>query len=266
MIEIPTRARCFRFQAVDSDYSAVNDLRRMNELEFIANGFEFIGTGNNSESRTGTILGLPVLLARNLQGELPYLELAADGTSGSFLFLHEIDLLLHDDLMVRGDGTQQFCIASDIIEYVGGCTIMKTGTATVTFRGNVHATGDGYLAAEGGSIFGESAILSGDLTISENARVDLCGRVLGMVDNSGELAVSEDKPESPSRRGQSIACDWGTAILIREIHRRPATRTHRSLSALFLTQPALRSNGCSAACSRLIWLKFLTTRSSIVLS
>ena len=58
-----------------SDYTANNNLRRMNELEFIAHGFEFEDDFAGSSERTATINGLPVLLAKNLSGQMPYLHL-----------------------------------------------------------------------------------------------------------------------------------------------------------------------------------------------
>ncbi len=182
-----------------SSYTANNDLRRMNQLDFIAHGFEFEGAFSGSSSQSATIGGLPVLLAKNLDGELPYIHLSsisgggpfAPGDEVDFEFDLAIDTQLYHDLNITGDGTHAYTISGDMTEYDAGRTITKTGSAAVRFTGQVEATGAGYLAQHGTSVFEDGATLTGDLTVSSGATVQLDGAIDGNVDNAGTFVVAD---------------------------------------------------------------------------
>ena len=119
-----------------SDYTANNNLRRMNELEFIAHGFEFEGDFAGATEQTATVGGLPVLLAKNLSGQQPYLHLnstTAGPGAASFAFDLAMETKLYDDLDITGDGSDTYRVTGDITEYRTGRTITKTGNAKIGF-------------------------------------------------------------------------------------------------------------------------------------
>ncbi len=238
----------FRFETSSTDYSAFNDLQRMNELEFIAHGFEFAGNVGSAVHHSGSVLGFPIILANNLDGEPPFIELSATRPVDRFWFHHEVDLLLYDDLIIDGDGSQGFHFGGDISEYVTGRCIRKSGSAKVVFAGNIDATGAGYLATEGSSIFNDNAVLSGDLVVSENARVDLCGMVVGTLENSGILSVAENTPEATvvtasllpllgdgdiDSRNTASAGDQDSQVLVGAVANATATQNERVQRSLF---------------------------------
>lgn len=173
-----------------SDYTATNDLRRMSEMEFIAHGFEFEGGFASTTDRKATVNGLPVLLAKNLDGELPYINLSATASdSGKFSFELGLNTMLYDDLNITGDGTQDFSVTGDITEYAQGRTITKTGDARISFASRVEATGQGYFAQGGTTHLESTATLSGDLDVSDGATVEFDGVIEGSVNNDGVFDV-----------------------------------------------------------------------------
>ena len=155
---------------------------------------------------------------------------------------------LYDDLIIDGDGTQGFRFAGDISEYVTGRCIYKFGSAKVIFAGHVEATGTGYLATAGSSIFDDTAVLTGDLVVSENARVDLCGMVVGSLENSGILSIAENTPESTvvtasllpllgdgdiDSRNTASAGDQDSQVLVGAVANATATQSERVQRSLF---------------------------------
>ena len=193
----------FRFGVNQSaSYTANNDLRRMNELEFIAHGFEFEGDYTGSNELTATVTGLPVLLAKNLDGEMPYINLNSINSGGStgggglsvqsegdFGFEIALNSMLYDDLDITGSGTGTYRVSGDITEYRTGRAITKTGTAKLGLAGRVEATGAGYLAQGGITHFESAATLGGDLDVSSGATVELDGTIEGSVNNDGSFVV-----------------------------------------------------------------------------
>ncbi len=173
-----------------SDYTATNDLRRMSEMDFIAHGFEFEGNFVSATQRKATVNGLPVLLAKNLDDELPYIHLSATaGGAETFEFELGMNTQLYDDLNITGDGTQDFKVTGDITEYRTGRTITKTGSAKIAFAGRVEATGPGYLAQGGTTHLESTATLGGDLDVSSGATVEHDGVIEGSVNNDGVFDV-----------------------------------------------------------------------------
>ena len=175
----------FHFGTSDSSsYTAINDLRRMNELEFVANGFEFEGEFSGVTDQQATVTGLPVLLAKNLQGALPAIKLdatqGAAASSAGAQFTHQLaaPVLLYDDLEIQGDGDGHFVVSGDVTEYRAGRTITKTGQSTVHFAGAVEATA-GVFVDEGTVVVEAASTVTGDLHIASTGQVQVDGVVAG---------------------------------------------------------------------------------------
>ena len=187
-----------------SSYTANNDLQRMNELEFIAHGFEFeddfVGTNNQS----ATITGLPVLLAKNLDGDLPHLTLSgtrnstASNAGASFTYNLNLNTQLYDDLDINGDGDAEFIVQGNITEYRSGRTITKTGSSTIQFKGDVQATGNGLVINEGTAELSSTTTLTGDMNIGVTGEAVVDGTVDGSVTNSGRFIVVKTGGSFPS--------------------------------------------------------------------
>lgn len=181
----------------NSSYTANNDLQRMNELEFIANGFEFEGVFDGTSDQSATIAGLPVLLAKNLNGELPHLTLSgtrnstATNAEASFSYNLNLNTQLYDDLEIKGDGDGEFTVQGNITEYRPGRTITKTGSSTVQFNGDVQATGGGLVIIEGTAEINSISTLTGDMNIATTGEAVVDGTIDGNVINSGRFVVAK---------------------------------------------------------------------------
>ena len=101
-----------------------------------------------------------------------------------------LNVQLHEDLQIVGDGSQKFRVSGDITEYRSGRTITKTGLATIEFEGRVEATGGGYQAQQGTSRFANGSVLEGNLDVSAGATADLQGTIEGNALNRGTLKLS----------------------------------------------------------------------------
>ena len=236
----------FHFQPDAGDYSAINDLQRMNQLEFIAHGFKFEGSALSAT--TASIRGLPLLLANNLDGESPFLDFATTGSPELFSVQLENDLLLYDDLDITGDSAQTYRLSGDLTEYRPGRAITKHGHSSLSFLGQVNVTGSGFNALDGTTVFFETSQLNGNLTIAKPATVDLCGRVVGDVNNMGVLAISDSGctvtseqiellPElgdgDVDSRNSSTGGDQDTQILVGSVSNATGTQVERVQRCLF---------------------------------
>lgn len=152
-------------------YTATNDMVRVGGLEFMANEIRFINRNEPlASSGTATIDGLPVLLARNLDGALPQLALNAsiDGPN-SYTYDLALDVRLYDDLIVTGNGDQRFVMSGDLLEYRTGRSLTKTGSSTLVMRGLSDLTGE--IRVEQGRLESENldALGQADLFVSAGA-------------------------------------------------------------------------------------------------
>ena len=173
------------------DWTLNNDLTRNSGLSFMASRITMIDrnetqTGNG----TGTIAGLPILLATNvLTGSLPELALTATlAGPNTFTYDLALNLELYDDLNITGNGDQPFIVSGDISEYRSERTITKTGSSTVRFTGNNTLTGQvrvqaGTLIADNAAALGEA-----DLFIGQGATLEM-GTLL-QLDGDRQLAGS----------------------------------------------------------------------------
>ena len=212
-------------------------------------GLNFEGRLSSVSDRRATINGLPVLLTKNLNGELPYLNLTATASDGgNFSFDLQLNILLYDDLNITGGGTQDLAVSGDITEYVAGRTITKTGTSRVRFSGNVEATGAGYRAQAGTTHFEDSANLTGHLTVSNGATVEHDGTIVGNVSNSGEFRVAHSTAGTETvtihllptlgdgdidSRNSSSKGDQDSQILVGSVSNATGTQVERVQRAMF---------------------------------
>ena len=197
------------FQTHNSQsYTATNDLRRMNEMEFIAHGFTLEGNFTGDTPQAARLDGLSVLLAKNFRGQPPTLALTATGdTPGGFTFELDQELRLYDDLQITGQGTQGFAILGDITEYRAGRTITKTGASTVRFEGTITAT-SGMEIDEGVAVFTRGAGLTGDLEVTGLGAATVDTDIQGEVNNAGLLTIAP-RPRGVETRQLTLTPGFG---------------------------------------------------------
>lgn len=137
---------------VTGDYSVTNDLNSVGGFSYMANKIN-LATGSNplNSNHQATIGGLPVMLTKNRQGDLPEINLdATDATAKKFSFEIDHDIEIYDDLQIQGDGNQNFAINGQIREFRAGRNVTKTGTSELTLGGGVDITGN--LDVQGGKV------------------------------------------------------------------------------------------------------------------
>jgi autotransporter-associated beta strand protein len=162
----------------DGDYSAVNDLTRVGGLEFMANEIRFVMSSVRPVSpTTATIDGLPILLTKNLDGELP--KLALDAFQPRALkdtYDLALPIKLYDDLEIDGVGNQVFVLSGGITEYRAGRSVTKTGTSKVVLTSYSEYTG-------------ATTIRGGEVELAE-AGAALVGNAMVAVEEGGTLTLT----------------------------------------------------------------------------
>jgi len=129
-------------------------------------------TGNfkGQTSFVGGFSGNPLLLTNNLEDEGPKIRLDAtsSGTTARWSFEMRSELQLFDDLEFTGNGTQNFIVYGDIVDYYEPRSVTKTGTSVLTlsgnntFRGELHVNeGQIKLTGPAAEIQGASRIVIG---------------------------------------------------------------------------------------------------------
>ncbi|MEO0475901.1 MAG: hypothetical protein AAF085_08030, partial [Planctomycetota bacterium] len=202
----PNTALVFRNRD-NGDYESVNDLRRVGGQPFIVNRLAFIHRDTELKGKgTGTIAGQPVLLAKDLKGRAPKLALhATKPDAGKFTFDLRLDLHLYDNLQVLGDGNQAFEITGELIEVREGLTLTKTGSSTLTIKGNNSLTGGinikkGQVLARNGESLGR-----GDLRIGREGQLVCTGPFQLVPDRQMTIALDAKHPEQPALRVEDRA-------------------------------------------------------------
>ncbi|MEO0515006.1 MAG: sulfatase-like hydrolase/transferase [Planctomycetota bacterium] len=169
------------FRNRNGSYTATNDLVRVGNLEFMANAIRLINRGADENQSDGTALinGLPVLLARDHEGNGPELELRASAVD-DYRFEIALDIFLYDDLAIIGDGTETFFLSGNLSEYYReGRSVIKTGTSSLELRGTSDLTGrfevrEGQLIAANQDALGDADIVirhDGQLILMDTAAV-----------------------------------------------------------------------------------------------
>lgn len=140
------------FTAGNTSYTATNNLRRVGIQPFLMNRFRFISGSTTPARRNEALLdGLPVLLANSLSGAPPELSLEADApTPGSFAFRLALDIAIHDDLRITGDGNQRFVLEGALSEARPGRGVIKEGASELVLNTANQIAGE--FAINGGSV------------------------------------------------------------------------------------------------------------------
>lgn len=136
------------FETGSAGYEACNDMVRMTGQTFMLNQLR-LGGQDASSGATGNITGNPLLLVRNRVGDLPEIRLDS-AAPDAFTFTVANDLLLLDDVLVTGGGSDTYVLAGDLSEYVAGRSMTKTGAASMTLTG--HTALSGTLRIDGGQV------------------------------------------------------------------------------------------------------------------
>lgn len=126
------------FPAHSADYLSNNDLRRKTGMEFMLNKIILSGV-HSGAARTANLTGLPLIFTKNLQGQVPTIELTA---TGDFAYDVDLDLILYHDLAITGDGTATLKIDGDVSQYFEKRGIKKTGTSNAEINGARSYSGD----------------------------------------------------------------------------------------------------------------------------
>ncbi len=152
----------FRAKASGS-YTITNDLSSVGGFGYMANRLTLASaTAALSGSETATINGLPILMTNDLSGSGPTINVDAnDASPGQFTFDVQTTIEIYDDLVIQGNGNQNFHFNGQIKEFRPGRNLTKTGTADVTFGGGVDVSGTVDL--QGGKVTFNQGDVSGNL-------------------------------------------------------------------------------------------------------
>lgn len=148
---------------VGSNYTATNDMFRVGGLDFMANDIRFVGRSEPlKKAGKATIDGRPVLLTQNLKGKPARLSLNASFESPhTYSYDLALDVKLYSNLLVSGNGNQDFVISGKLLEYRPGRSLKKTGSSTLTLKGQNDLTGtirvqEGKLVSGNGQSLGRA--------------------------------------------------------------------------------------------------------------
>jgi autotransporter-associated beta strand protein len=137
----------------DASYTSTNDISRISGLdysiidsgkqnpaglaEFMLNELRFNGTFLGSANQSGTLNGYPLMFVNNLSGQAPRMVLgAAAAGGGQFTFNVNMDVVLHGNLEITGNGGGNYNVGGQIRNFFEPRSVTKTGTTTVTLSGN----------------------------------------------------------------------------------------------------------------------------------
>jgi len=120
--------------------------------EFMLNEVRLQGDFNAAAERSGTLFGNPLMFVTSLTGRTARLSLDANktGASPNFTFNVDMDLILHDNLMMTGNGTGRFNVNGVIRDFDHPRGVIKEGTSEV--RLTAHNTFGGELVVNDGIV------------------------------------------------------------------------------------------------------------------
>lgn len=164
----------------DTDYTSTNDMVRISRQTFMLNQLRLTGTFSGAANHQGTLNGNALLFVKSLTGALPQIRLDATDSGGAakFAFHLQNEIQLMDNLEITGNGTQNFVISGNIVDFyiantpasvvsqiVSPHNVKKLGTSKVTLSGN--NTFGGSLSVEGGQVVldGVAAAINGASSI-----------------------------------------------------------------------------------------------------
>lgn len=164
----------FRAKAGGS-YSATNDLTAAGGFAYMANRVSLANaTAPLSGDHSATINGLPVMMTASRAGVGPTIDLdATDATADAFTFNVDADVVVHDDLTIRGDGNQRFVFGGKLREFRPGRGVTKVGSADLTLGGGVDLSG--ALDVQGGRVAFTNGQFGGDLVARAGVTIRVGG-------------------------------------------------------------------------------------------
>ncbi len=123
-------------------FIATNDLTRQSGLPFMINTLRFRKREDPIlGDSVGVLRGKPCLLTANLEGDLPVLKLESTSRNHRVRFDIALELQLMSDLVIAGDGTDQFEISGGIKELVPLLNVVKKGQSRIHLKGASQLTG-----------------------------------------------------------------------------------------------------------------------------
>ncbi len=199
------------FRPLDAaDYVATNDMQRRSGQEFMLNELDFSGSYGGALPRSARIEGNPLLFVRSLSGEDPRIVLGClESGAGSYAFEVGLDAILHDDLVVDGDGTAAFRFSGSIRDFhvprvltkLGAAEMTLIGAATHGGRTSIHGgslrlegsdaalagTAEVHVGPEGALVLAGGTIATGALRVGEGGRFEFLSGTLTVAEVIGDL-------------------------------------------------------------------------------
>jgi autotransporter-associated beta strand protein len=178
----------------DASYTANNNMTRMSGNLYMLNQVQFTGSFGGGSSQSGTVSGMGLLFTNNLSGQAPRIELDATSSGGpaSFTFNLNTEIQLYNDLLITGNGTQNFVIGGQIHEYFHpydpnvftNHNVTKSGTSSVTLTANDNF--HGILTINGGQVHVSGA----------SAAITAAAKIV--IGNAGTLALDSGSITVPT--------------------------------------------------------------------
>lgn len=129
-----------RFPVNPAPYTATNDRERPNGALMMINAIELIGEHSGPSESAATIDGLPLLFIDSLAADPARISMLASGPV-QHAFALGLGLVLFDDLMLDGDGTQTLILSGGITEQRIGRDITRAGGWTLDLRSPIDVSG-----------------------------------------------------------------------------------------------------------------------------
>ncbi len=154
------------YPAINGGLQSVDGLK-----EFMLNELRFEGDFSGMANRQGTLLGFPLMVVKNLSGVGPRMTVATTSSvASSFSFNFNMDVVLHADLEITGDGTQPFTMNGQIRDFDEARSLTKTGTSTIKLTGNNIYSGDTIVNGGALRIDGPNAALASTSSLQIGAQ------------------------------------------------------------------------------------------------
>lgn len=155
-------------------YLSNNDMVRETGLEFMLNKIILSGTFAGSADHSAVIQGNDLLFTKDLDGSGPQISVdATNGGGNAFSYSIDLNLIMHADLEITGDGNAEVTINGVLSDYFTPRNLTKSGESTVVLIGNNTYQGD--TSVEGGTLSISTAYLedNADVYLVSGATFDL---------------------------------------------------------------------------------------------
>lgn len=145
-------------------YISNNDMVRETGLEFMLNKIILGGTFNGTQNHSATIEGNDLLFTKSLDGTGPQITVdASGGGANSFSFSIDLNLIMHADLEITGDGDSEVTVNGVVSDYFAPRNLTKSGSSSVVLTGENTYQGD--TSVEGGTLSITTAYLEDDADV-----------------------------------------------------------------------------------------------------